>query len=123
MASRAVEGAGSGGSGTALRLSFFALAAAASATLLFWAIRDWRFAAAFAAGLIGVGGVLVLVARRREAQSEPAPVAESGTDVALVRAALDWAGENVPLVITSAADLGLVAANECFGRLHGTPLT
>ena len=47
-----------------LPLVLFGLAGLVSAGLLLWAVRDPVFAAAFLAGLTGVGGVLLLVRRR-----------------------------------------------------------
>jgi hypothetical protein len=67
-----------------MTLILFGLAAIASAALLLWAIRDPIFVAAFLAGLIGIGGVLLLIGRRPAAASvEPG----NGTpDLSLIRA-------------------------------------
>jgi two-component system cell cycle sensor histidine kinase/response regulator CckA len=73
-----------------LPLVLFGLAALASAALLLWAIHDPVFAAAFLAGLAGVGGVLLLVRRRPVA--EAAAAGEGLPDIALLRDALESAG-------------------------------
>src|SRR4051812_25563237 len=73
-----------------LPLILFVLAAIASAGLLLWALRDPIFAAAFLAGLIGIGSILLLVGRRPAASSvEPG---QGAPDLALLRDALDSAG-------------------------------
>jgi two-component system cell cycle sensor histidine kinase/response regulator CckA len=73
-----------------LPLALFGLAGLASAALLLWGIRDPVFAAAFLAGLIGAGGLLLLIGRRPAAEAEAAGSAM--TDVAVLRDALDSAG-------------------------------
>ena len=73
-----------------LPLALFGLAALASAGLLFWAIRSPTFAAAFLAGLAGVGGLLLLVRRRPAA--DVVAGGEGAPDLALLRDALDSAG-------------------------------
>ena len=49
------------------------VAAAASAALLFWAVRDPIFAAAFAAGVLAIGTPLAFFGRRLPAEAEPGP--------------------------------------------------
>jgi two-component system cell cycle sensor histidine kinase/response regulator CckA len=84
-----------------LPLVLFGLAGLASAGLLLWAIRDPIFAAAFLAGLIGIGGLLLLVGRRPAAAAEAEGTAMP--DVALLRDALDSAG---PSQAVGLSDLG-----------------
>jgi two-component system cell cycle sensor histidine kinase/response regulator CckA len=86
----------------------FALAALASAALLLWAVGDQVFAAAFLAGLVGVGGLLLLVPRMRAAEV-PAD-AVPAIDVALLRAALDSAPPSVAVALTD-GDGHLVCGN------------
>jgi two-component system cell cycle sensor histidine kinase/response regulator CckA len=76
----------------------FALAVLASSALLLWGVGDRIFAAAFLAGLVGVGGLLLLVPRRRAAEA-PADAAPA-IDVALLRAALDGAPASVAVALT-----------------------
>ena len=95
MASRAEQGGDTGGgSGRGLAALLALLAAAASAGLLFWAVRDPVFAAAFLAGVGGAAALLLALPRHRpaaaaEASEAPAP------DIALLRAALDASGAAV----------------------------
>ncbi len=65
------------------------LAGLASAAALLWAVRDPIFVAAFLAGLLGFGAVLLLVSR--VAARPAAAEAPLRTDVALLRAAVDSA--------------------------------
>ena len=83
----------------------FGLAAIASAALLLWAAGSPVFAGAFFAGLIGAGGLIALRSRpaAREAIADPA-----GTDLALLRAALDCAP--LALALTD-GEGGLICAN------------
>jgi two-component system cell cycle sensor histidine kinase/response regulator CckA len=124
MASAAAESAfgaprrPSGGLG----LTLFALAALVSAGLLFWAVGDLVFAAAFLGGLIGAGGLLFLITRGRAA-----PIPDEGAahdlDVSLARAALGWAGQGDATALTQAGDdLALVAASAPFTERLGAPL-
>ncbi|HZF94312.1 MAG TPA: response regulator [Allosphingosinicella sp.] len=95
MATRAEQGGDtSGGSGRGLAALLALLAAAASAGLLFWAVRDPVFAAAFLAGVGGAAALLLALPRSRpaaaaEASEAPAP------DIALLRASLDASGAAV----------------------------
>ena len=92
------------------------LAAAVSAGLLFWAVADPGFAAAFLAGLVGVGALLLL--RRPAAPAAELPRPAEGADVALLRAALDAAGTDAALALTD--DKGALAcANAAWGRWFG----
>jgi len=99
--------------GRFLPLAVAALAAA-SAGLLFWAVRDPVFAAAF---LAGVGGMAALVAAfpgrgggRVDAESVP------DTDVALLRAGLDSSGAAIAL---TRADGELVCASRTWCSWFG----
>jgi two-component system cell cycle sensor histidine kinase/response regulator CckA len=65
----------------------FVLAALASAALLLWAVESPLFAGAFLAGMIGVGGMLMLL-RPKAAPAHEAAIAEA-PDVRLLRDALD----------------------------------
>jgi two-component system cell cycle sensor histidine kinase/response regulator CckA len=64
------------------------LAALGSAAALLWAVRDPVFTAAFLAGLVGLGAVLLLAGRTRS----PAAGRNQGPTSFLLRAALDGAG-------------------------------
>ena len=92
-------------------------AAAASAGLLLWAIKDPVFTAAFLAGLGGISGMLILAARLRA----PAVIAEAPlrTDVALLRAALDASGSAVAV---TDADGAMICANACYSEWFGAAL-
>jgi two-component system cell cycle sensor histidine kinase/response regulator CckA len=80
-------------------------AAAGSAGLLLWALDSPVFAASFFAGVLAVGLPLLFVGRGGEA---PAEAVESGTDLALVRAALEASPDAAAITDSSGA---LVAAN------------
>jgi two-component system cell cycle sensor histidine kinase/response regulator CckA len=75
--------------GRGLLFLLVAALALASAALLFWAVRDPIFAAAFLAGVGGMGALLVALPRRR---AEEAEEAAPHADIALLRAALDASG-------------------------------
>ncbi|HEX8217116.1 MAG TPA: hypothetical protein VF577_06605, partial [Allosphingosinicella sp.] len=93
MASAAVEGRREERAPGRLMLFLAVLAlAAASAGLLFWAIGDSVFAAAFLAGVGGAGAIVVAIPRRPSGDGESAI---PSTDVALLRAALDSSGSAV----------------------------
>ncbi|HEX8400712.1 MAG TPA: response regulator [Allosphingosinicella sp.] len=85
------------------------LAAAASAGLLLWTVRDPVFAGAFFAGLIGLGAIL-FVTSRVSAATQAVEVAPR-TDLSLLRAALDSADGAVAI---TAADGTLLAANQAY---------
>ncbi|MBV9881784.1 MAG: response regulator [Sphingomonadaceae bacterium] len=99
-----------------LPLVLFGLAALASAALLLWAIRDPVFAGAFLAGLLGIGGVLLLV-RRRPAH-EVAGGGEDLPDIALLRDALESAGP-AQAVGLSDREGNLFCANSAWGGWFG----
>ncbi|MEA3064517.1 MAG: two-component system, cell cycle sensor histidine kinase and response regulator CckA [Sphingomonadales bacterium] len=80
-------------------------AAAASAALLLWALDNPVFAAAFFAGALAVGLPLLFVGR---GAAEAGEAVVSGTDLALVRAALEASSD--ALAVTD-ADGNLIAAN------------
>ena len=75
-----------------LSLAIVAVAAAASAALLYWAVGEPVFAVAFAAGVIAAAAVLAALPRARAIESEEASPA---TDLVLMRAALDASGAAV----------------------------
>jgi two-component system cell cycle sensor histidine kinase/response regulator CckA len=102
------------GAGFLAALAIFA--ALASALLLLWAVRDPIFAAAFLAGLIGLGGVLLLVSRL--AAPRAAAVESWRTDTGLLRAAIDSADDAVAI---TDADGALVCANGCYSEWFGAP--
>jgi two-component system cell cycle sensor histidine kinase/response regulator CckA len=81
-----------------LPLVLFGLAGLVSTALLLWAVGDPIFAAAFLAGLTGVGGVLLLVRRRPPAALLAAR--DDHADIALLRDALDSAGAALAVAIT-----------------------
>jgi two-component system cell cycle sensor histidine kinase/response regulator CckA len=89
-------------------------AAAASAALLLWAVGSAIFAASFLAGLIGFGAVLLLAGRL----SAKPVVAEAPfrTDVALLRAAIDSAGNAVAITDGEGA---MISANACYCEWFG----
>jgi two-component system cell cycle sensor histidine kinase/response regulator CckA len=89
------------------------LAAAASAGLLLWAIPDPVFAAAFFAGLIGLGAVLLL---RGRAGSDAAIEAPLRTDISLLRAAVD---SSAAAVAVTDAHGAMICANAGFADWFG----
>lgn len=91
------------GGGSAAPVAIVVAAAIFSAALLLWAVGDRLFAAAFAAGLIGAGAIVLLRSRSTPAADAREPVIR--TDMALLRAALDAAG-------------GAVAVTDEEGRLR-----
>ena len=93
------------------------VAALGSAALLLWTVRDPVFAAAFLAGLIGFGAVLLLVSKL----SAPAIPAEAPlrTDVSLLRSAMDSAASAVAI---TGPDGEMICANACYAEwFGGTP--
>ncbi|HEY0413659.1 MAG TPA: response regulator [Allosphingosinicella sp.] len=116
MASAASAAPGRIGLGIAAAVA----AAAGSAALLYWAVGSPLFAAAFAAGLVGIGVPLALFGRGSRTAPGPEPAAI--LDRALLRAALDGADE--PLAVTD-SDGRLLAANSAYEARLGadTPLT
>ncbi|HZG45297.1 MAG TPA: response regulator [Allosphingosinicella sp.] len=108
--------------GANFALLLFGAAALASAGLLFWAVPDPVFAAAFLAGLLGAGALLLVLTRPRAGSA--AGDAEPGqVDVALARAALGWAGQGDATALTdSGGDLDLVAGSADFSARFGAPL-
>jgi len=99
----------------ALPLVLFGLAAIASAGLLLWAIRAPVFAAAFLAGLVGAGGLLLLVGRRPAAEAE---AAGDAPDLALLRDALDSAGPSQALGLSDRAG-NLYCASSAWAEWFG----
>ncbi|WP_284734404.1 hybrid sensor histidine kinase/response regulator [Sphingosinicella terrae] len=93
-------------------------AALASAALLLWALGDPVFAGAFGAGLLGTAGLLHF-ARRPEAAG-PATEAEAieRIDRVALRAALDMAGSDAAMAMTT-LDGSLVCANAAWGQWFG----
>ncbi len=88
-------------------------AAAASAGLLIWAVGDRLFAGAFLAGLIGLGGLLLVAARLRR----PAAIVETArADIALLRVALDSAASAVAV---TDPDGRLICANHVYSEWFG----
>lgn len=110
------------GKARAGRLLLFALAALASAGLLFWAVRDLLFAGLFLAGLIAAAGLLLLLTRGRAGDSIET-FDEAVPDSGFIRSALDWADDASATALTEGADLSLRAANTAFGTRYGTPLS
>ncbi|HEX8262893.1 MAG TPA: PAS domain-containing protein, partial [Allosphingosinicella sp.] len=88
-----------------LALPAMLAAAAASAALLLWALDNAVFAAAFFAGALAVGLPLLLAGR---GPVEAAAPVEPGTDLALVRSALEASPDALAITDSSAA---LLAAN------------
>jgi two-component system cell cycle sensor histidine kinase/response regulator CckA len=90
------------------------IAALGSAALLLWAVRDPIFAAAFLAGLVGLGATLLLAGSRgsQRASLETAP----RTDLSLLRAALDSAA-GAAAVTDAQGDL--IAANGTYTEWFG----
>ncbi|HEX8528001.1 MAG TPA: PAS domain-containing protein, partial [Allosphingosinicella sp.] len=97
---------------------WLAAAALASAGLMFWAVGDWLFAAAFAAGLVGAGGLLL--ARQRAAAPDELEESAPRADTALVRAALDASGAAVALTDEEGA---LVCASRTYCDWFGGPVS
>ena len=88
-----------------------------SAALLLWTVRDPNFALVFLAGLIGTGGLLLLVGRRPAAAiQELAP--DESTDMSVLRAALDSAGDSAALAVTD-HEGNLLCANGVWGEWFG----
>ena len=96
--------------------ALFLIAALVSAALLLWAVGDPVFAALFAAGLIGVGGVMLLLNRRGGATTAISPDAPPGIEPALLRAALD--SSEAALAVTDGEDR-LISANRLWGEWFG----
>ncbi|HEX8512441.1 MAG TPA: response regulator [Allosphingosinicella sp.] len=88
-------------------------AALASAALLLWALDNPLFAAAFFAGVLAVGMPLLFVGRSGAAAAESI---EPGTDLALVRAALEASPDAVAVTDSQGA---LVAANSRYETWFG----
>jgi len=106
---------GGGRAGTLVALG----AAAVSAALLLWAGGDPLFTGAFFAGLIGIGGLLLLAPRPRPVAAAAAAAREAPPfDPALLRAVLDSAGPATALALTD-TDGKLVCANGAWGRWFG----
>jgi len=99
-----------------LSLVLFGLAGLASAALLLWAVGDPIFAAAFLAGLIGAGGILLLV-RRRPALGVAAP-AQAGQDLALLHDALDGVGASLAAAVSD-SEGRLICANRAWTGWFG----
>ncbi len=111
-ASHAAFGAPRRGGGWTLVLGL--AAALGSAALLLWVVGDRLFAAAFLAGVVGLGVILLLRARF----SAPR-IIDAGTpllDVSLLRAALD--SSTAAVAITDEEGL-MVVANDCYGQWFG----
>ncbi|HEX4737039.1 MAG TPA: response regulator [Allosphingosinicella sp.] len=96
-------------------LAAVALAAAASAGLLYWALPDPRVAAAFFAGVLAVGVPLAFTGRRAAHAPAMEPV-EPRLDRELIRAALDGAPD---AAIVTDADGVPVVANEAYEQWFG----
>jgi two-component system cell cycle sensor histidine kinase/response regulator CckA len=112
MASRAERSGEGPGRGVA---AFLALGAAfVSAALLFWAIEEPVFVAAFLAGIAGAAALLLALPRGRAAAIEESEV--PAADVALLRAALDAAGAAVAV---TDADGALVCASRTYCAWFG----
>ena len=109
MASAAQRTDGWRGARRALPGALAIAAALASAALLYWAVRDPLFAAAFFAGVGGAAALLLAWPRGRaaEAEDEPPPRA----DVALLRTALDASGAAVAVTDAEGA---LVCASRSY---------
>ena len=96
----------------------FALAALTSAALLLWAVGDPVFAAAFVAGLVGIGGLLLLLRRPRAIAVPLASPSAAGPALRLLRVALDAAGSDAALALSEGiADL--VCVNAAWSRWFG----
>ena len=99
-------------------LSLFAAAALLSAALLFWALDDPLFVAAFLAGLVATAGLLLFVRRSPPAATILEAAAPERIDVGLLRAALDCAGPDAALALTNGQG-ELVCANRTWGQWFG----
>jgi two-component system cell cycle sensor histidine kinase/response regulator CckA len=99
---------------TGLGLAAVAAAALASAALLLWAVGSPVFAAAFVAGLLGVGAPLAFLGRGRAVPAAAAPA--PALDRALLRAAID--GADAPLAVTD-GEGRLIAANSAYEGTMG----
>ncbi|HEY1605183.1 MAG TPA: response regulator [Allosphingosinicella sp.] len=93
-----------------LALAAVAIAAAASAGLLFWALPDPRVAAAFFAGVLAIGVPLALAGRRGAAIAAAEPV-PAPLDRFLIRAALDVLADAAAI---TDADGALIVANRAY---------
>jgi two-component system cell cycle sensor histidine kinase/response regulator CckA len=123
MASAAQTSFTGRGPSTLTSALLFAVAGAASAGLLLWAVGNIVFAAAFLAGLLAIGGLLLLFTRRNEHSADAFVEAEEhGPDIGLARAALDWAGDHDATALTD-SDLQLLAANGAFSTRFGSPVS
>ena len=90
------------------------LLAVASSGALLWAVGETRFAAAFLAGLIGLGGLLFLASRFRErAVAADLP---PRTDTGLLRSAIDTAEGAVAI---TGAEGQLICANRSYTDWFG----
>jgi two-component system cell cycle sensor histidine kinase/response regulator CckA len=92
--------------GFGLALAAIVVAAAVSAAALFWTVRDPVFVAAFVAGSLAIGLPLAVFGAREGRRIEPVPTAD--VDLALLRAALDGAGDAVAV---TRSDGGLLSCN------------
>ncbi len=104
------------GRGAGLAILLAILAATGSALLLLWAVRDPLFVAAFLAGLLGLGGILLLVSRASRAQA--VAVESLRTDVGLLRAAIDSADDAVAI---TGDDGALICSNARYSDWFGAP--
>jgi two-component system cell cycle sensor histidine kinase/response regulator CckA len=89
-------------------------AAAVSAALLLWAVRDPVFAAAFAAGVVAVAAPLAFLGRKRDPDAEADAVPE--LDRSLLRAALDGSADAVAITDLEGA---LLACNDVWEASYG----
>ncbi|MDB5698153.1 MAG: response regulator [Alphaproteobacteria bacterium] len=99
---------------SALAAALLILAAAGSAALLLFAVGDPLFAGAFAAGLLGVGAIVML--RARLGARDAGEALPAGTDIALLRAAIDVTANAV--AITDGGGR-LLCANEAYASWFG----
>jgi two-component system cell cycle sensor histidine kinase/response regulator CckA len=104
-------GAPSGGNMVAVVL---VIAAALSAGLLVFLVGDINLGAAFVAGLVGVGALVL--ARSRFAASAGAEEIGGQLDMSLLRAALD--SSSAAMAVTD-EDRRLVCSNACYGEWFG----
>ena len=100
---------------TGLALAAILAAAAGSAALLLWAVREPVFAAAFFAGVVALGVPLALIGRRASPPARNAGPPE--LDRLLLRAALDGAGD--PVAVTG-LDGALLCANHAYEERFGS---
>ena len=100
--------------GSALGAALLILAAAGSAALLLFAVGDPLFAGAFAAGLIAVGALMLL--RSRSGARPTNEALPAGTDIALLRAAIDVTTDAVAV---TDANGRLLCANEAYASWFG----